>query len=648
MSEKFSDMEKFVEEILEGESLSLLDRLGSHEKEIAWTILQEIRDEGNSDYLKQLWQLDYDSEPPTIQEFLESPQYMKHVGDALYPKWKEELYFALDPEIDKHEIILRGCIGSGKTYVAAILCGYDACCLMHMKNPQKRLKLGTERDPIYFGLVSSDLSQVERNLWAYTLGFMKDSPFFRQRTNLQPDKDYRGLSVMLTNNIRIIAGSLPEHILGVNLYFGCLDEGNFRRSKDPQEGAFHFYGKMRNRIENRFLTKTGKGRVVLISSETGHSSFLERHCQNLKKNDDEGSHICQYAEWEILPAEKLQLTGNTFKVDIGDTLRSPRILDEGEEARSGAHVIEVDEAYRRSATMDLIGFLTDRAGIIPGRANKWFYNVGVLLEAFSRDNPSLSEVCELGLDTPYEAWEYLDEQSLLRKVRGVYEPRENPHSLRYIHIDLAKNRDHAGFSMCHAGDYGEGGTPVAWQDLAMAFKSSKDKPIDFDKIIGLILWLTQMGFQMGVISYDSWQSQHSLNVLEKAKYRVKTRSLDRLKLNAKREKTQLEYEDFRRRLQESRIKLVDSSLLRSEAVELLNIEGKPDHPENGSKDVIDSTVGCVANLMEDFGKTPGGKGDAVQNFGDLALEVRVDRSRLTENDLFEKEKVRDDNTFVNP
>jgi hypothetical protein len=647
----YHELDTLVEAIMAGEGLRLLQRLSPQEKEVAWQILQQIKREGVSDWLNQLWELDYDIEPPTPQEFLESPEYFKHVGDVLYPKWKEELLVCLDPLHYKNEIIFRGCIGSGKSFVGGVIAGYELCLLLHLKSPQTFLKHAPTAS-IFLALISADLGQLEKNLWGYAVTAMKGSPFFKKHSSLKEEKEYKGLSIRFPKGIELMGGSLPAHVLGTNLYLAIMDEANYRRSSGAQEEAFAFYNKLRTRVDNRFIDKTGRGRVVLISSEGDEGSFLDTHCNNLVRGVKEGEepdfHIIQHAEWEILGHTLEEKPTKWFRVDVGDNLRSPVILEEGEEPRQGARVIEVPDigTYRKSATRDLIGFLKDRAGVVPGRANKYFYNVEAMVNAFQLPNMALCEVAELALDTQVEAYDYLDEARLLLKTLGVWKPRLHPEAARFMHIDLAKSQDLAGVAMCHVGDYAEGGSPIIFEDFCLGFSASKHKPIDFDKIIGLILWLRERGFHIPLVTYDSYQSVHSLNILEKRGFSVKMRSMDIVK-NTPQGRLQLEYYEFRSMIAVERIKLVNCARLRREAVELLNLGDKPEHPENGSKDLIDATVGAVANAVESV-KDREGFGDRFNLGAARTTGLRNPRELITQDQLTGDIDRSGDDVFIDP
>ena len=654
-------LESLVEEVLEGEDLKILDRLSEREKEVAWGILLSLRESGDYNSIGDFWQLDYENKPPTPEQFLTDPNYLKAVGRDLYPKWRETFIEIMDPASGIHELILRGCIGSGKTFFGAVVMTYIITWLMHLRSPVETL-LGTESEAssIFLALLSTDIDQLQKNMWDNTIRMLRLCPFVQTRAHIRSESNYQDLNLRLPKNIVLSGGSFVGHILGQNLFAAFLDEANFRRSASPQEEAYEFYYKIRRRVENRFLRSTGLGFVGIISSEAGEGVFLNRHCEEIRARALKGrptdAHICQFAEWEIKP---LELTGETFRIDIGDNLRSPKVLEEREDPREGAKVIEVPIEYRNDAEKELISFLCDIAGTVPGRANKYFYNVEAVLRNFRLYNPVLSEIAELALDTEFEGSDYLDEGRLVVKVQGRFRPRLHPASPRYIHIDLAKNEDIAGFAMVHVGDIAKGGSPVVHVDFVIGFRASARKPIDYDKILRLIYWLRDSGFGIAGISYDAYQSQHSMNVLDKEGFQVILRSVDRMKdlsrgeitQDARKHRVQPEYFAFRSILAEDRVHLPNCVALRREMIDLIDIENCPSHEKGKSKDLIDAVVGAVANLVES--EEPIYLGDEEERFpvwGSMHAGGASDRPKppIEEKQLVEPDYARLDNVFMDP
>ena len=646
---------------MEGEDTAILGRLTEREKEVAWQILLSLRQSGDYRGIADFWQLDYEKKPPTPEEFLDKPEYLALVGRDLYPKWRETFLYIMNPASGIHELILRGCIGSGKSFFGSVVMTYIITWLMHLRSPVETL-LGTrsEASSIFLALLSTDMDQLEKNMWTNTVRMLRLCPYVQTKAHIRAESNYQDLTLRLPKNIILSGGSLAAHILGQNLFAAFCDEANFRRSAEPQEEMYQFYYKIRRRVENRFLRSTGLGFVGIISSEAGEGVFLNRHCEEIRarilKGKPNDAHICQFAEWEIKP---LELCGETFEVDIGDNLRSPKVLEEGEALREGAKVIQVPIEYRNDAEKELISFLADIAGTVPGRANKYFYNVEAVLRNFRLPNPVLSEVAELALDTEYEGSDYLYDSNLCVKVQGRYRPRVHPTASRYIHVDLAKNEDIAGFAVVHVGDIAKGGSPVIYTDFVIGFQASARKPIDYDKILRLIYWLRDMGFNLAGISYDAYQSQHSMNTLEKEGFKVALRSVDRMKdlsrgeitQDARKHRVQPEYFSFRSILAEDRIALPECISLRYEMVNLIDIEGCPAHEKSKSKDLIDALVGAVANLVES--EDPISLGDEEDRFplwGSMRANVAANKPKppVEEKQLIEPDFARFDNVFIDP
>src|ERR1700677_3142567 len=129
------ELDNLVFEILEGEDLEILNRLSPQEKEIAWNILLSLRKEENYASLENLWQLDFETKPPTPTEFLDSPQYLALVGQDLFPKWREVFIHIFAEDSEVHELILRGCLGSGKSFFGSLCITYLITWLMCLKSP---------------------------------------------------------------------------------------------------------------------------------------------------------------------------------------------------------------------------------------------------------------------------------------------------------------------------------------------------------------------------------------------------------------------------------------------------------------------------------------------------------------------------------
>ena len=128
---------------------------------------------------KAAWNADYDERPPTIQEFLDSDEYLGRMGIGLYDCWRRDLEHVFAPDSKVYEWVCHGALGIGKTTALVIAVLYKLSTIACLKDPQKHFGLSAHT-PIVFGFF---------NIWKYLardIGYsifeaaMTDSPFFNR------------------------------------------------------------------------------------------------------------------------------------------------------------------------------------------------------------------------------------------------------------------------------------------------------------------------------------------------------------------------------------------------------------------------------------------------------------------------------------
>jgi len=115
---------------------------------------------------------------------------------------------------------------------------------------------------------------------------------------------------------------------------------------------------------------------------------------------------------------------------------------------------------------------------------------------------------------------------------------------RYMHVDLALNKDACCISMCHVSDWIEvpvalfkqrgkapvierGKRPVYTFDFLGQIKADKGEEIKFSDVRELIYEVTKRGFPIQMITYDGFQSVDSIQILRDKGYLVGRLSIDR-------------------------------------------------------------------------------------------------------------------------
>lgn len=173
--------------------------------------------------------------------------------------------------------------------------------------------------------------------------------------------------------------------------------------------------------------------------------------------------------------------------------------------------------------------------------------------------------------------------SILKLPRGLVAKSDQ----RYcIHVDLALRHDSAGIAMAHAEDRR---VIIDYVQAIMA-EDFPGKEIDFAVIREFIISLRGQGFNIIMVTYDSYQSADSIQRLRQAGFNADTLSVDR--------NTEA-YDLLKELIYTGGCALPNHPLLLQELRQLEFIKGKKvDHPPRGSKDVADAVAGAVFNVHQ--------------------------------------------------
>jgi len=622
---------------------AVLDSLSDEERKIIEHILSELKTDGRSSTLQNLWEMDYERMPVSLEQFITDEYYLGSVGVDLYPLWKKELNHVHDPKNEICELVLRGSVGSGKTTAAVISLLYKIHQLICLANPQKHYRL-MKGSPIVFGLfnifkyLASDTSYKYFSTWTKMSPFFRDAmkdalikegniPEWMQKLNKVYHLNSEALSrqlVRFPKNITIALGSQAIHALGQNLFGGLLDEADMGKHKsmsnDEMSQVADLYGQVRTRMESRFMQMGGinPGLLVLVSQVRFRDSFLEQHVKRV--SDDPRTHVVSYSIWEMKPhihppdEEK-------FKVVIGDQHTQSRIVDpdDTKPIPETAEVIEVPESLRArfefsvdDAIRDLAGRSTYGSGLLLPRRDRLFECYATSTQ---RSHPFSSEKVSISIENDDETniVEYFIKSTCMSqhdKVTGAWKPRWYPGVDRAVHVDLAKNGDCAGLAMGCIGDvrrierFDQDGKTYITQDytifidLMLRISAVKGSEIDFSKIRQFIYFLHSIGYPVRWVSYDGWQSVDSQQAMKKAGYETKTLSVD---------KGVAPYYALRSTIMEGRLDIYEYQPFTDEMTRLQdkssmkNAKPPIDHIPLGSKDVTDAVCGVSWRLIDEKG-----------------------------------------------
>ena len=273
-----------------------------------------------------------------------------------------------------------------------------------------------------------------------------------------------------------------------------------------------------------------------------------------------------------------------FRVFVGDDSRQPRIMEDDEDVREQdeALVLEVPTDYRNDFELDLLDALRDIGGVSVLAHFPFIWNREKVSEVFDNDLESILSRTETNFDE-------MDLHFFKDKFKNTQFPR-------WVHVDLGLTSDRAGVTCGYVDSFVEvnrGGNyelmPHITMDFLLEVSPVRGGEIQFWKIRDLIVKLRQHGLPILWVSYDTWQSADSLQMLAKEGFSTGLVSLD---------KNVEPYEYAKTAMQENRV----SAPMHTKCFkELISLErdrekGKIDHPPKGSKDVADAFAAVVYRL----------------------------------------------------
>lgn len=569
----------------------------------------------------------YTSVPVSIQQFVEDTYYIGNMWGGVhedgpyegqpkvFPYWMAHLKDIYPNPFTSpyEEVCITGAIGIGKTTVAIIGLLYDMYRLLITKNPHSKFNLGENK------IIATALFTATKNLGNVVLynGLMdtiNTSPFFKKlyyRKQYQPN-------VIFPHNIGIINGSQFKDALGTDIIQGVIDEANFQNVRLNQ--VIDNYSNIKQRIISRYMGPGGNlpCRLWILSSKTDNDSFLELHINKSRNNAK--VKVIEAALWEAHGHLTEKYCGRRFRVFCGDTNKEPQILPEGQpvpQTIDVSKVIDVPVEYYDAFEMNLLDALRNIAGKTTASKFKLFRSreqinkVLILPPAFVKDVIMLEEY-----DDKDQIADYLSSDFWQTGMKDA------PH---FLHMDTALTTDRFGIALCHVHGRKEvkrvdnitGKTSVFQEmiimhDFCLGLQAKPGQEIPFDKVLNFIVWLREIGFNMGslnseflsrtgkttsydhrkgggLITVDGYQSRETQHRLRKQGFEVHELSVD---------KTKDPYIAYKRAVMEDRVYSPRNEQLAKELLDVEDTGSKIDHTIKGSKDLADAVVGSFYSCLE--------------------------------------------------
>jgi hypothetical protein len=539
---------------------------------------------------------------PTMVQYKRKPVDIRtFVCDPYYLDMDEEIYPAVMDELEimnsglYQEVVLTGGIGSAKTTCALISTCYQLYLLSCLKNPH--LMYGLQRSSEILFVFQSINKKVSTSSYNRFKSMVEESKYFAEHFPFNRDLSSK---LVFPNRIEVVPISGAETAaIGQNVMGGMIDELNYmqvtQKSKQSADGgtydqAVALYNSIARRRKSRFMSH-GKmpGLLCLVSSKRYPGQFTdlkeEESQRELKKTGMTTIYVYDKRVWDVKPEGSF--TGERFWVFIGDESRKPRIEDDPSRVRDvDRHLLmQIPVEFLEDFRKDIINALREIAGVSTLARHPYMVNTDAVASAFGRVSSVFSR----------EDCDFVQTKVAILPKRFV-----NPHEPRWAHIDLAINGDHCGLAIGHVSGFksmmelgigrnAEEMMPMIHIDGVLDIHAPRNGEILFWKVRDVLTKLRGLGLNIRWVSFDSYQSRDSMQLLRQQGFIVGEISVD---------VTNKPYDYAKSAFYTGRIVLPAHPRCQKEFVSLERDTqtGKIDHPPNGSKDCSDGVAGVVYGL----------------------------------------------------
>ena len=463
----------------------------------------------------------------------------------------------------KNEVILQLGKGSGKDFTSTVACAYIVYKLLCLKDPAR-----------YFGKPSGDAidiinvainAQQAKNV--FFKGFktkIEKSPWFAGRFYAKAD------SIEFDHAITVYSGhSERESHEGLNLILAVLDEisgfaSEVATGNDQGKTADNIYKAFRASVDSRF---PDLGKVALLSFPRYPGDFISQRYDAVIADKEVVTKTHRFVMNPELPENQ---EGNYLDIEWEeDTILSykyPGMFALKRPTWVVNPTRKIDD-FKLAFFTDM-GDAMQRFACVPTfSSDRFFKQEDKIREAMSIRNP-------------------LDNN---RRFDESFKP--DPDKIYYIHADLAQKHDKCAVAIAHVDkwvnlqvlkDYHQV-APIVVVDAVAWWEPKVEGPVNLSEVKQWIQNLRRLGFNIGMVSFDRWQSFDIQNELKQVGIRTDTVSV-----------AKKHYEDMAMLVYEDRLVMPAIDLLFEELIELKIVkQNRVDHPRKSSKDLADAVCGAI-------------------------------------------------------
>jgi hypothetical protein len=463
----------------------------------------------------------------------------------------------------KNEVILQLGKGSGKDFTSTVACSYIVYKLLCLKDPAR-----------YFGKPGGDaidIINVAINAQQAKNVFFKGFKSKIERSPWFAGKFYaKAESIEFDKSITVYSGhSERESHEGLNLILAVLDEiSGFAQEigggNDQGKTADNIYKAFRASVDSRF---PDLGKVALLSFPRFPGDFISQKYDSVIAEKDVLHKTHKFIMNSDLPDEA---EGNSLEIewdeDVITSYKYPGVFALKRPTWVVNPTRKIDD-FKLAFYTD-IGDAMQRFACVPTFASDAFFKQREKVRA-----------C-MTIRNPIDSSKRFDE---------TFKP--DPTKKYFVHADLAQKHDKCAVAIAHVEkwvsvqvmkDY-EQVVPMVIVDAVVYWEPRIEGPVNLSEVKQWIQNLRRQGFDIGMVSFDRWQSFDIQNELKAVGMRTETVSV-----------AKKHYEDMAMLMYEERLAMPAIELLFEELTELKIMKNnRVDHPRKLSKDLADAVCGAI-------------------------------------------------------
>ena len=534
-----------------------------------------------NDFLEVLKENHFDEKPVDVKTFVQSPEYLGQpvlsdiqyeIVEAMSQIYRKEDLMDIMGDVEgsrhfakytKNELILQLGKGSGKDFISTVACAYVVYKLLCLKDPA-----------IYYGKPAGDAIDIinvavnaaqAKNV--FFKGFktkIERSPWFAGKYNAKAD------SVEFDKTITVYSGhSERESHEGLNLLMAVLDEisgfvSEVVSGNEQGKTADNIYKAFRGSVDSRF---PDLGKVVLLSFPRYQGDFISQRYESVIADKETVERTHTFIMNEDLPHDD---PGNQFQISWDEDnilqYKIPRVYAFKRPTWEVNPTRKIED-FKLAFYTDLGDAMMRFACMPTYSSDAFFKQIDKVEKCMNTRNP---------LDS-------------FRRFDETFVP--DPEKTYYIHADLAQKHDKCAVAIAHVDkwvniqvikDY-EQVAPIVVVDAVAWWEPRAEGPVNLSEVKQWIMNLRRQGFNIGMVSFDRWQSFDIQNELQAVGIRTETVSV-----------AKKHYEDLAMMIYEERVSIPRIPILLEEMSELKIMKGnRVDHPRKKSKDLADAVTGAV-------------------------------------------------------